>query len=42
MQNQGGGGFGDSHRPKLAKPALVPGPDRAAGGAILANPHQEG
>ncbi len=28
--------------PKLAEPALVPGPDRAAGGIALADPHQEG
>ncbi len=34
--------FGDTHRPELAEPALVPGPDRAAGGITLANPHQEG
>ncbi len=26
---------------ELAKPALVPGPDRAAGGTALADPHQE-
>ncbi len=42
MQDQGGAGFGDTHRPKLAEPALVPGPDRAAGGTALADPHQEG
>ncbi len=35
-------GFGDTHRPELDGPALVPGPDRAAGGAALADPHQEG
>ncbi len=35
-------GFGDTHRPELAKPALVPGPDRAAGGIALADPCQEG
>ncbi len=34
--------FGDTHRPELAKPALVPGPDRAAGGIALADPCQEG
>ncbi len=42
MQDQGGAGLGDSHRPELAEPALVPGPDRAAGGTALADPHQEG
>ncbi len=42
MQDQRGGGFGDTHRPELAGPALVPGPDRAAGGAALADPRQEG
>ncbi len=42
MQDQRGGGFGDTHRPELDGPALVPGPDRAAGGAALADPHQEG
>ncbi len=42
MQDQGGAGFGDTHRPELAEPALVPGPDRAAGGTALADPHQEG
>ncbi len=42
MQDQGGRGFGDTHRPELAEPALVPGPDRDAGGAALADPHQEG
>ncbi len=34
--------FGDTHRPELAEPALVPGPDRAAGGTALADPRQEG
>ncbi len=34
--------FGDTHRPELAEPALVPGPDRAAGGIALADPRQEG
>ncbi len=33
--------FGDTHRPELAEPALVPGLDRAAGVA-LADPHKEG
>ncbi len=42
MQDQGGGGFGDTHPPELAEPALVPGPDRAAGGTAQADPHQEG
>ncbi len=42
IQDQGGGSFGDTHRPELAEPALVPGPDRAAGGTALADPHQEG
>ncbi len=42
MQDQGGRGFGDTHRPELAEPALVPGPDRDAGGAALADPRQEG
>ncbi len=42
IQDQGGGSFGDTHRPKLAEPALVPEPDRAAGGTALADPHQEG
>ncbi len=37
-----GGCFGDTHCHELAKPALVPGPDRASGGAALADPHQEG
>ncbi len=41
IQDQGGRSFGDTHRPELAKPALVPGPDRAAGGTALADPHQE-
>ncbi len=31
-----------THRPELAEPALVPRPDRAAGGTALADPHQEG
>ncbi len=31
------GGFGDTHCPE---PALVPGPDRAAGGAALPDPRQ--
>ncbi len=30
--------LGDTHRPKLAEPALVPEPDRAAGGTALAIP----
>ncbi len=34
--------FGDTHRPELAEPALVPRPDRAAGGIALADPRQEG
>ncbi len=34
--------FGDTHRPELAEPALVPGPDRAAGVTALADPRQEG
>ncbi len=42
IQDQGVGSFGDTHRPKLANPALVPRPDRAAGGTALADPHQEG
>ncbi len=37
-----GGCFGDTHCSELAKPALVPRPDRAAGGAALADPCQEG
>ncbi len=42
MQDQGGGGFGDTHRHELAEPASVLGPDRVAGGAALADPRQEG
>ncbi len=42
IQDQGGGSFGDTHRPELAEPALVSRPDRAAGGTALADPHQEG
>ncbi len=42
MHNKGRGCFGDTHCPKLAEPALVPGPDRAAGGAALPDAHQEG
>ncbi len=38
----GRSGLRDTHRPELAEPALVPGPDRAAGGTALADPHQEG
>ncbi len=40
--DQGWRSFGDTHRPELAEPALVHGPDRAAGGTALADPHQEG
>ncbi len=42
IQDQGGASVSDTHRPKLAEPALVPRPDRAAGGTALADPHQEG
>ncbi len=40
-QDQGGAGFSDTHHPELAEPALVPRPDRIAGGIALADPHQE-
>ncbi len=42
IQDQGGASFGDTHRPELAEPALVPRPGRTAGGTALADPHQEG
>ncbi len=42
MHDQGRGCFGDTQCPELAEPALVPGPDRAAGGATLPDPSQEG
>ncbi len=42
MQDQVGASVSDSHSPKLAKPALVPRPDRAAGSTALADPRQEG
>ncbi len=42
IQDQGGASVSDTHRPELAEPALVPRPDRAAGGTALADPHQEG
>ncbi len=42
MQDQGGASFSDTHRPEPAKPALVPRPDRTAGGTALADHHQEG
>ncbi len=42
MQDQGGAGFCDNDRPELAEPALVPRPDRTAGGTAMAEPHQEG
>ncbi len=41
-QDQGGASVSDTHRPELADPALVPRPDRAAGGTALADPRQEG
>ncbi len=42
IQDQGGASVSDTHRPELAEPALVPRPDRAAGGTALADPRQEG
>ncbi len=42
IQDQGGAGVSDTHSPKLAEPALLPRPDRAAGSTALANPRQEG
>ncbi len=42
MQDQGGANVSDTHCPELAEPALVPRPERAAGGTALADPHQEG
>ncbi len=42
MQDQGGTSVGVTQRTELAKPALVPRLDGAAGGAALADPHQEG
>ncbi len=39
IQDQEGVSFSDTHRPE---PALVPRPDRTAGGTALADPHQEG
>ncbi len=42
MQDQGGASVGVTHRTELAKPALVPRLDGAAGGTALADPHQEG
>ncbi len=41
MQDQGGTSVGVTHRTELAEPALVPRLDGAAGGAALADPHQE-
>ncbi len=41
MHDQGRRCFGDTHCPKLAKPAMVPGPDRAAGCIALSDPRQE-
>ncbi len=40
MQDQGGAGFSDTHRPELAEPASVPRPDRTAGGTALPDPHR--
>ncbi len=37
-----GASFSDIHHPEPAEPALVPRPDRTAGGTTLANPHQDG
>ncbi len=42
IQDQGGASVSDTHRPELAEPALVPRPDRAAGGTALTDPRQEG
>ncbi len=42
MQDQGGTSVGVTHHTELAEPALVPRLDGAAGGAALADPHQEG
>ncbi len=42
MQDQGGASFSDTHHPEPAEPALVPRPDRTAGGTALADHHKEG
>ncbi len=42
MQDQGGASFSDTHHPEPAEPALVPRPDRTAGGTALADRNQEG
>ncbi len=42
IQDQGRASISDTHCPELAELALVPRPDRAAGGTTLSDPRQEG